>query len=199
MSELSGRFERLIQQGREIAARIRPPHLAAWAAMALAAVALVGLGVAVVGALARPGPRVPPDETRLRIEVIAPSEPAITPGSVMEVGDLVDGFVAVPAARTADEIADDSVAEEGIPASDGRYERLHVEDPVIVVPPQPVKPAEGRGESRVSRWLGFDAPDRDYRAERDARRARRDAREERDRARLEEWRQASDDPVDRPE
>jgi len=33
----------------------------------------------------------------------------------------------------------------------------------------------------VGRWLGFDAPEPDYRAEREARRARRDERAEQDR------------------
>jgi hypothetical protein len=59
-------------------------------------------------------------------------------------------------------------------------------------------PPEGRRDGRVDRWFGFDAPDRDYRAEREARRARIDARIERDRERDRRdvrWYRADGEPV----
>lgn len=110
----------------------------------------------------------------MHIEVVAPVEPQVMPGAVMEVGDLVDGFRYVAPRRREPEPAAyapyDDWSEPLEPAPD---RRRPVERAVIEPPPQPEPP-------RRDRWFGFDAPDRDYRSEREARRARREARAEDD-------------------
>lgn len=171
MTEFSAHLDRLKQLGRQVAARVRPQHLAV-----LAGVAVIGVGVAAVGAMALPGPRAVHDSERLQIQVVAPDEPEITPGSVMEVGHLVDGFVSVPAPQPVAEIAADAPYDDFVEAAKPPPQgvKRYVEEAVIQAPPQPEEPAGGWRDSRVGRWLGFDAPQPDYRAEREARRARRE-------------------------
>ncbi len=172
MSDFSERFERLTEQGRRLAARVRPQHLAV-----LAGVVVIGVGVASAGGLARSGPPSAPDDPRLRIQVVTPVEPEIMPGSVMEVGELVDGFVSVPPRPPA--VASDGYAFHDDPAevpAPPKGADPYVEAAIIQAPPQPGEPTDDRRGGRVSRWLGFDAPEPDYRAEREARRARLDAR-----------------------
>ncbi|MDP3801708.1 hypothetical protein [Brevundimonas sp.] len=157
---------------RRLPAQARPAHF-------VAAVAVAGVfGLNGLAAAPLPGPRALTPGERLQIEVVAPVEPAIVPGSVMEVGDLVDGFQGLPpplpsVVETVAWVPDD-------PWGDGRKEpepppRPRVEEAVIHVAPQP-----GNDPAR-DRWFGFDAPRRDYRAEREARRARIEARIERER------------------
>ncbi|MDP1913774.1 hypothetical protein [Brevundimonas sp.] len=74
--------------------------------------------------------------------------------------------------------------------------KRYVEDAVIHAPPQPEPPARDRLDDRVGRWFGFDAPDRDYRAEREARRERREARAQQDReGRSVRWYRSDGEPV----
>lgn len=160
-----------------LAARLRPHHFAAVAAMAI-----VLAGVAGVRALAVPRLQPIPDGERLKIQVVAPVEPPVTPGGVMEVGDLVNGFEGVPPASPSVEYVDyapwedEAVAPEPRPAPK-RYAGAEDRD----LPPRSEAAPRDWRDSRAARWFGFDAPDRDYRAEREARRARMEARMERDR------------------
>ncbi|MGZ9098851.1 MAG: hypothetical protein ACXW3O_04030 [Brevundimonas sp.] len=154
-----------------LAARVRPGHL--FAATALAAV----FGLAGLQAVALPGPRPITDAERLQIEVVTPPEPEITPGSVMDVGELVDGFQGVPrpvVQAAFFEESGDSWEMQPEPVYD--RSRRPVETAVIHAPPQPEPP---RRTAALERWFGFDAPRRDYRAEREARRARWESRADR--------------------
>lgn len=153
-----------------LAARVRPGHL--FAATALAAV----FGLAGLQAVALPGPRPITDAERLKIEVVAAPEPEITPGSVMDVGELVDGFQGVPrpVVQTVAYAPDEGWEMEPEPVYDRA--RRAIEAAVIHAPPQPEPP---RRTAALERWFGFDAPRRDYRAEREARRARWESRTDR--------------------
>lgn len=161
---------------RRLAARVRPGHV-------LAAVGLsVVVGMVGLQAVALPGPRPLTETDRLKIEVVPPVEPEIVAGSVMDVGELIDGFEGVPRAPVVEAVAYKSY-------DDGDDWREAPEPP----PNRPIReavvettvPQPGRSESRPvpDRWFGFDTPRRDYRAEREARRARLDARMEWDRER----------------
>ncbi|MFN3668459.1 MAG: hypothetical protein ACK4VY_04070 [Brevundimonas sp.] len=176
MSDSSARFGRFKQQAAGFAARIRPCHF-----VVAGAVLVLGVGMASAGAGNRPAPAPASDDRRLRIEVVAPVEPAIAPGGVMEVGHLVDGFTGVPRTppRTMDVWVPDDEIHEDPPRSPYRPERRY--DEAVV---RPMVEPDGRYEARdprrpdsLGRGFGFDAPERDYRAEREARRARREARE----------------------
>lgn len=196
MSRISPPLDRLNKAAGRLAAGARPRHLA-WAL----AVAVVGIGLAGVRAVALPGPRPVLDSERLRIQVVAPVEPAITAGPVMDVGELVDGLVSAPPAYAVVEPAayapaDDSFEAPEPPPSPKRY----VESAVVRAPPPPEPAEPPRREGRASRWFGFDDPERDYRAEREARRARREAYMEREReGRERRWYRSDGRPVDERE
>lgn len=189
MSDTSAPLERLMRQARGLAARLRPRHLAA-----AAVVAAIGVGVVGVRAVALPGPQPVLDGARMQIEVVDPVEPEISPGSVMDVGELVDGFEYTPPPRPVVEpVAYAPYDDELEPPKRRPKSAAHDTQPIIHAPPQPeARAGDRRGprDDRADRWFGFDAPERDYRAEREARRARRDAREER--ARERDWRRDQD-------
>lgn len=198
MPEAPSDLDRLKRQARRFAASVRPHHVAM-----VAVLSAVGLGVLAAGTMALPGPRPVLDGERMTIQVVAPVEPEVVPGSVMEVGDLVEGFeyrrpppamietadygsyeeeeFEVPAPRPVSRRDDDDGRGYGSPPPEALVER----------------PPEDRRDRRADRWFGFDAPDRDYRAEREARRARIDARIERDRERREvRWYRSDGQPSD---
>lgn len=176
MTGLSNDLDRLLRQGRQVLDRVRPRHLAV-----VAGVAAVGLAMVAVTAMARPGPRAPDAGERLQIEVVPPVEPVVAPGPVMEVGYLVDGPISIPSARPVVESAYDApydAFDEELkppPAAKPRYRDDPVRPPV-----QPRERTVDRRRGGVSRWLGFDGPERDYQAEREARRERMDRPSERD-------------------
>lgn len=164
---------------------------------AVAAIVVVGAGMAMARAVSLPGPRPILDGERMQIHVVAPVEPEIAPGSVMEVGELVDGFeYRPPPAPVIEPVAYapwDEYPERPEPRP---APRRYAERPVVAVPPSREEPTQDWREGRGSRWFGFDAPERDYRAEREARRARIDARLERDRERREvRWYRSDGEPV----
>jgi len=149
--------------------------------IALGAVATVALGLAGLRSYELPGPRPISDGERLRIEVVQPVEPKIVPGSVMDVGEVVDGFQGLPpplpALTDVSWSSDDGWGElpesdAGPPSGARRVSR-----------PEPYYSRVDREEPSpvqvVQRWFGFDAPRRDYQAERAARRARMEAMEQR--------------------
>lgn len=181
---------------RRAAARARPVHGVALAAVVVAAFGLVGLR-----SMELPGPAPIADGDRMRIEVVAPIEPKVSPGGVMDVGELVDGLTEIPRPAPPEPIpatyayVDENWDVDLPPASPRRrYDEMPV---VYAAAPQP----EARPD-RGDRWFGFDLPRRDYQAERDARRARMDAIErlERDRERErrdvapDRWREAPPPP-----
>jgi hypothetical protein len=182
MPEAPSDLDHLVRQARRFAASVRPHHLA-MVALATA----VGLGVLAARTLALPEPQPILDGERMKIQVVAPVEPEVAPGSVMEVGDLVEGFeyrrpppaMIEAADHGAREDAFDAPAPRPVSRRDDHYGRGYAPSP----PDAPVeRPAEDR---RADRWFGFDAPQRDYRAEREARQARIEARMERERDRRE--------------
>lgn len=140
----------------------------AGAAIAVVAVAGVGLlalraplpGVAAVGG------------DRMAVEVVAPVEPVVEPGGVMEVGELVDGYNHVAIQPQA----------EGPDGYDAAYQTAWVEP----LPPEPaprvwrsdgavVSPTQPQAEvTRSGGQFGFDTPGPDYAAERRARQERLD-------------------------
>lgn len=173
MIEPSSRPDALNQQARRFAAGLRRRPAAT-----VAVLAVVLVGAAGVRTLATPRLPPAPGGERLQIEVVAPQEPAITPGEVMEVGELVEGFEGVPPPPRVESVAYapwDAAPDDPPPAPppSGR----DVGDADILAPSPPGPPPRDWREGRVARWFGFDAPERDYRAEREARRARREARE----------------------
>lgn len=160
--------------------RVRPAHVAAIAAVGVAALGLMGLKY-----VALPEPAAVASIDALKIEVVAPVEPKPVPGSVMDVGELVDGFRYVPP-RPA----------ERPPLYDAAWSE---DENFAPWSPPPVRPAGVRryssaGEAtapyepepprreRERRWFGFDNPLPDFGAERRARQARLDALEDQRRA-----------------
>lgn len=158
-------------------------HVAAIAAVSVAALGLMGLKFVDLPDAAP----VSADEA-LRIEVVAPVEPNLVAGSVMDVGELVDGFRYVPpppAARVAyyDMVpgGDEDFAPYQPPSRPPAVRRYVSESDG----PAPSGSEPPRRE-RERRWFGFDNPLPDFRAERRARQARLDALEDQRRAELED-------------
>lgn len=173
---MSVHLDRLKQQARAVLARVRPRHVAA-----LAGVAVVGVGVAAVGAMARPEAPTISESDRLRIQVVTPPEPEIRPGSVMEVGHLVDGFVYTPPPRATREFDPYAEYDEGFdPPSEPRRRKPSVREDDGYARTERGPPPEDRRDGWAARLFGFDAPEPDYEAEREARRERMRAQLERD-------------------
>lgn len=185
MIEPSSRPDAVKQQARRLAVGLRRRP----AAM-VAVLAVVLVGAAGVRTLATPRLSPAPGGERLQIEVVAPQEPAITPGAVMEVGELVEGFEGVPPppprVETVAYAPWDAAPDDPPPAPTPSGRDVGDAD-ILAPPPPPGPPPRDWREGRVARWFGFDAPERDYRAEREARRARFEARE-RERRDRREWR-----------
>ena len=196
MPEAPSDLDRLKRQARRFTASVRPRHVAM-----VAVLSAVGLGVVAAGTMALPRPEPILDGERMTIQVVAPVEPEVAPGAVMEVGDLVEGFEYRPPPLAMIESADREAWEDGFEAPVPRPVSRRDDDGRGYAPPPPEapveRPPEERRDRRADRWFGFDAPDRDYRAEREARRARLDARIERDRERREvRWYRSDGSPAE---
>ena len=174
MSPIKPSFDRLVPALRRAASRVRGGHLVALSAVAAAAFGLAGLR-----AIDLPGPRPISDSDRLRIELVRPVEPEIVAGSVMDVGELVDGFQGVPPPPPPlTDVAwspDDSWNEFDEGHAPSRPESRRVAE-VRTYDSRP-EPERSSPVRAVQRWFGFDAPRRDFQAERAARRARMEAME----------------------
>ncbi|MDY6925398.1 MAG: hypothetical protein SWI22_15740 [Pseudomonadota bacterium] len=164
-------LSRCAQAVRRTAGRARPGHL-----VALSAVAVAALGLAGLRAVDLPGPPPIAAGDRMRIEVVPPVEPELVAGSTMEVGELVDGFQGVPPPLPPLRDVSWSEAEPRDDADDGWApappESYRAEVRTYESRPEPRRDSAARV---VQRWFGFDAPRRDYQAEREARRARLEA------------------------
>jgi len=159
--------------------RVRPAHVAAIAAVSVAAVGLMGLKYVNL-----PDADPVASGDALKIELVAPVEPKLAPGSVMDVGELVDGFRYVRPAPTQHaavyDVAwtgDEDFAPYTPPARSAGVRRYASSDADA---PPPAEPAPRRERER--RWFGFDNPLPDFGAERRARQARLDALEDQRRA-----------------
>lgn len=204
MSPIKPPFNRLMPTLRRATSRMTRGH-----AVALSIVAAAAFGLAGLRAVDLPGPRPISDSDRLRIEVVHPVEPEIIPGSVMEVGELVDGFQGLPpplppltdVGWSYDAGWDDPV-ETWTPSPSGprRVAEGRVLDSRVIPDPEPERTSPVRA---VQRWFGFDAPRRDFQAERAARRARMEAMERQVRdqreARQREWADRRERWLDRRE
>ena len=160
-----------------------------WAMAGVVVVAAVGLGgLALSGnggleARASGGPEP-------SVAVVAPVEPDVQPGGVMEVGELTNGFDGklpeTPAARPA---AGDYYAEQPaytenrfyssaprLPARpEGQEAHLYMDQPETA--PAEMDRNAGPVRRENPRAFGFDQPRPDYQREREARRAAMEARE----------------------
>jgi len=204
MSPIKPPFDRLMPTLRRATSRMTRGH-----AVALSVVAAAAFGLAGLRAVDLPGPRPISDSDRLRIEVVHPVEPEIVPGSVMEVGELVDGFQGLPpplppltdAGWSYDDGWGDH-AETWASSASGtrRVAEVRTWDSRAMPEPGPERASPVRA---VQRWFGFDAPRRDFQAERAARRARMEAMERRMRdqrdARQREWAGRREEWLDRRE
>ena len=144
-------------------------------------VAMVAVTACVVVAAAGSAMILQPDSQRrgipaskgpgVSISVVDPKEPVLTPGGVMEVGELSDGYEHRRYSRPADYQPlpyDDFEAEPPVRAEPRRMERPRE---VVYEPAPPPVIVERR--ERPRRWpFGFDQPRPDYAAERRERMAR---------------------------
>lgn len=136
-----------------------------------ACVAVAGVGAA--SALRLDGDRGVPafDGPNVSIAVVDPREPVPIPGSVMEVGELADGYKHRPYVRQADYESLPYEDFEGYPPA--RIEPRRVERPREVAYEPPPPPVIVERRERPRRWsFGFDQPRHDYAAERRERMAR---------------------------
>lgn len=163
--------------------RVRPAHMAAIGAVSAAALGLMGLKFV---NLPDAAPVAPGDA--LKIEVVAPVEPKAAPGSVMEVGELVDGFrYAPPPPAERAPVHDAAWMEAGdlappTPPTRPANVRRHASSDADARPFEPEPPRRDRERS----WFGFDNSLPDFGADRRARRARLDALEDQRRAEFED-------------
>lgn len=165
-------------------------------------VALAAITVCVVAAAAGTGILLQPSKERaepsnrgpnVSIAVVAPREPELQPGSVMDVGELADSYAHRGYVQpTIDRAPSYDAPEERAPAP---VEMRRPERPRVVSPESPPPVIVERREG-PRRWpFGFDQPGPDYAAERRERAARLDDQrryeEERARERFEDdpdWR-----------
>lgn len=115
----------------------------------------------------------------MAISLVAPVEPEVDPGATMDVGALNDGFDR--AALERQPIEDDTYLPPDAYVGEAWVERMPMPTPVDMGSPmEAYRAVVDRGSVRDalndgSRNFGFDAPRRDYAAEREARWAARDA------------------------
>lgn len=166
----------------------------------LGGLAVVAIGAAVVAMTVRPRPATAGiDASVIQIRLVAPTEPDVEPGEIMEVGQLRDDFdravlIRAEAARRTEEAA----AAAALAYHEDDYGDAYVEDhdeasarrvrsdgwrPVVTLPAPPRRPIERQPAFVGSpAAYGFDAPRPDYAAERHARREAWEARAARDAA-----------------
>jgi len=133
--------------------------------------------VAAVGLLALRAPAeatVPDSSERMQVEVVAPIEPVVDPGGVMDVGELVDGYthVAIQPQAEGPDVYDPVYQTAWIePLPPVPAPRVWRSDGATVSPTQPQPEVE---TTRSGGMFGFDDPQPDYAAERRAREERLD-------------------------
>lgn len=141
----------------------------------LSTVAISIFGIVGLRGMELPGPSPVTDADRLKIEVFERPDPPVEPGALIDVGEVVDAFDGVtprPPPPEADTWAwMPEWDEESEPVEPLRDRIRSVAEVLIHGPPPPEAPPHRAG----GRWFGFDAPRRDYQAERAARQARLEA------------------------
>lgn len=109
----------------------------------------------------------------MQISLIQPVEPEITPGTTLEVGDLVDGYTHRPIPTPVSDVDayEDTHATAWLePVREAEPVRWSPSSGQAVVTPTSEQP----GEAAAANPYGFDAPTPDYASEREARRTRLD-------------------------
>ena len=183
----------------------RPDRLNVWLASphlrwGLGGLAIVAIGAATVAMTARPRPATAEiDDALIQIRLVAPTEPEVEPGEIMDVGRLSDGFdraalIRAEAARRAEERAaaavlayhDEDYGDAYAEQSDPDVVRVVRSDgwrPVVTLPAPPQRQMKREPAFVGSPTAyGFDAPRPDYAAERRARREAWEARAAQDAA-----------------
>lgn len=122
-----------------------------------------------------------PGGPRLSIAIVPPVEPDVEPGATMDVGQLSDGFDRAALERQS-EVEDETYLPPDAYIGDLRIERMPMPTPVEAIgsPMEAYRAVVDRPTVRDalndgSRNFGFDAPRRDFAAEREARWAAREA------------------------
>ena len=156
-----------------------------WVMAGVVVVAAIGLGGLALSV--RNGGEAPAGGgPELSVAVVAPVEPDVEPGGVMDVGQLTNGFDGrMPdAAPTARPVVEDYYAEQPAYTESRQYSsapRSPVTRPgeeAHLYTDQPAMDRNGEGPRAGNpRAFGFDQPRPDYDREREARRAAMDARE----------------------
>jgi hypothetical protein len=155
-----------------------------WVTAGVVVVAAVGLGgLALSGrgggeAKASGGPE-------LSVAVVAPVEPDVQPGDVMDVGELNNGFDGkLPEVAAAEPVADNYYAEQPAYVENRYYSSAQPmpaprpgEEAHLYVDQSPMDRDAGPVRRENPRAFGFDQPRPDYAREREARRAAMEARE----------------------
>ncbi|WP_292071336.1 hypothetical protein [Brevundimonas sp. UBA7534] len=183
----------------------RPDRLNVWLASprlrwGLGGLAIVAIGAATVAMTARPRPATAEiDDALIQIRLVAPTEPEVEPGEIMDVGRLRDDFdravlIRAEAARRAERAAaaaalayhDEDYGDDYVDDRDAPPVRMIRSDgwgPVVTLPAPPRRPVEREPAFVGSPTAyGFDAPRPDYAAERRARREAWEARAAQDTA-----------------
>ena len=165
--------------------------------VALAAIT-AGVVIAGVGAgiLLQPTANPAAAETRgpnVSIDVVAPREPELEPGSVMDVGELADGYTHRGYAQHAENDPPSYVDAEDFSRAPSELRR--VERTRDLTPEAPRPPIVVERREQPWRWpFGFDQPRPDYAAERRERGARMDDQRRLDEARMRERYEEGGDP-----
>ncbi len=136
---------------------------------------------------------------RMAISLVAPREPEITEGEVLEVGTLSDGFDRAALERAAEPVEDPTwMPPDAYAGPDAALPRMPTPRPVAFEDrsPLPEPPPEPRQPLRDgSRWFGLDRMRADAAAERDERRQRRAEQEALERRMWAERRDRDDGPT----
>lgn len=156
----------------------------------LGGLAVVAIGAAAIAMTARPqSAAADVDSPLIQIRLVAPTEPEVEPGAVMDVGRLRDDFDrAAPARAEAARRAEQAAAQAALAYVDDAYvEGDEVatlqtatddyEAPRVILPAPPRREIDLRREyAGAPGAYGFDIPRPDYAAERRARREAWEAR-----------------------
>lgn len=156
--------------------RTRPSRIDPKWAAAVGGIALLASSLGVAAWVFAPRDGVDPlSGPRMAIALVAPREPDIQPGSVLEVGDLSDGFDRAVLERASASIDDPTfLPPEAYVGPALELPRMPLPTPVALdregAAPKPEQPASAPDPLRDgSRLFGFDRPGPDLSADRERR------------------------------